>query len=396
VSSATLHEEKHVSRATGALQRYRPKLGALVATLALVSVAASACGSSSSNSSSAAASGSGTGASSSASGASASAAATVASFGKPVTTWPGPNTPFTPPTGDKVTVITCSSTGITCVRVANGVVAAGKVLGWSVNVVDGKGDPTVWNSAIREAIADKSNGIVLAAVVPALASGAIQAARAAHIPVIYTLGNVLQGTNLAMDTDRSEAGRVLADWTAVDSGGKAQVLVLYDNEFPELVSFANSYVAELAMVCPACKVVGKPSFTLETFATTLPGIVSNAMRDNPGLNYVLAPYDSAATFIQQGARQVARTVKVMGDGGDQPTVANLKDGIESASMGVPSEWMGWQALDAIGRYLAGKPVPNTPVVQGLMVPGDITTQAPTGSYSGGFDYQASYKKLWAK
>jgi ABC-type sugar transport system substrate-binding protein len=280
--------------------------------------------------------------------------------------------------------------------VANGVVAAGKELGWSVTVVDGKGNPTIWNSAIRQAIADKANGIVLAAVVPALASGAVQAARAAHIPVIYTLGNVLEGTNLAMDTDRAEAGKVLADWTAVDSGGKAQVLVLYDHEFPELTAYSDAYVAELKAVCSGCKVVGTPSFTLETFATTLPGIVSTAMRDNPGLNYVVAPYDSAATFIQQGARQVGRSVKVMGDGGDQPTVANLKDGTEAASMGVPSEWMGWQALDAIGRYLVGKPLPNTPVVQGLMVPANIKTQAPTGSYSGGFNYQSHYEKLWGK
>ncbi len=326
----------------------------------------------------------------------ASAEATVAKFEKPVTAWPGPNTPFTPPAHKKITVITCSSTGITCVRVAHGVEAAAKVLGWSVDVVDGKGDPTVWNSAIRQAISDKSNGIVLAAVVPALASGAVQAARSAHIPVIYTLGNVLQGTNLDMDTNRAEAGRVLADWTAVDSGGKAQVLVLYDHEFPELVAYANAYVAELKAVCPKCKVVGTPSFTLETFATTLPSIVSNAMRDNPGLNYVVTPYDSASTFIQQGAREVGRSVKVAGDGGDQPTLANLKDGTESASMGVPSEWMGWQALDAIGRYLVGKPLPSTPVVQGLMVKSNLAVQAPAGSYSGGFNYEAHYEKLWGK
>lgn len=387
-------------RGNAVRRKQGPRVGVLVALVAALALTLAACGSSSSSSSSSASavgsSSSASSASAAPSGVAASAAATVAKYEKPVTAWPGPNTPFTPPTGKKVTVITCSSTGITCVRVANGVVAAGKALGWSVNVVDGKGDPTVWNSAIRQAIADKSNGIVLAAVVPALASGAVQAARSAHIPVIYALGNVLQGTNLAMDTDRAQAGRVLADWTAVDSGGKAQVLVLFDNEFPELVSFSNAYIAELKAVCPKCTVVGKPSFTLETFATRLPGIISNVMRDNPGLKYVVAPYDSASTFIQQGARQVGRTVKVMGDGGDQPTVANLKDGSESASMGVPSEWMGWQALDAIGRFLAGKPLPTTPVVQGLMVPADISTQAPTGSYSGGFDYQAHYEKLWGK
>jgi ribose transport system substrate-binding protein len=371
------------------------KLGTITVALVVVSLAIAACGSSSSSTNPAASS-SGSTLSSAPSGVSASASATLAKYEKPITTWPGPNGSFTPPSGKRVTVITCASTGITCVRVANGVVAAGKVLGWNTNVVDGKGDPTVWNSAIRQAIADKSNGIVLAAVVPALAAGAIQAARAAHIPIIYTLGNVLQGTNLAIDTDRAVAGRVLADWTAVDSGGKAQVLVLFDNEFPELVTYANAYIAELAKVCPACKVVGKPSFTLETFATRLPGIVSNAMRANPGLNYIVAPYDSAATFIQQGARQVGRSVKVMGVGGDQPTVTSLKNGSESASMGVPSEWMGWQAMDAIGRYLAGKPIPTAPVVQGLMLASNVNAQAPAGYYSGGFDYQGQYKKLWGK
>lgn len=376
----------------------RPGFVVLALLGLLLGVGLSACGSSSSSSSqSSGATTTEEGPKEAADGVSPKAVSTVEQYEKPITEWPGPTEPFTPPTGTKVTVITCSSQGISCVRLAEGVEAAGETLGWQVKTVDGKGNPTVWNEAIQHAVSEGTEGIVLAAVVPGLAKGAVEAARKANIPVIYGFGKEPEGTNLALDTDRGVAGQVLADWTAVDSGGKAKVLVLNDNEFPELKEFSADYAAELKKVCPGCEILGTPSFTLESFATELPKITASELQSHPDLEYALVPYDSSVQFVQQGARQAGKALKVVGLGGDPPTVQALEEGLESVSMGLPAEWIGWQAMDAIGRYLAGDKIPHAEVVQSLMTRSNATEVAPPpGGYSGGFDYQGEYERLWGK
>jgi ribose transport system substrate-binding protein len=379
---------------TASPSRTRRRAAALAA-VGVLAVGVAACGSSDDSSTTAASTAASTAGTTTQ--AASAAADTVAKYSKPITEWPGPNTAFTPPTGKKITAITCSATGITCVRVTDGVKAAGQALGYDVNVVDGKGDPSVWNQAIRAAIANKSNGIVLGAVPPGLVMGAVAAAEKAGIPVVYGLGNDKTGVDLALDTDRAEAGRVLADWVTVDSGGKGKVLVLRDPEFPELTQYDDAFVAQLKKDCTGCSIAGQPDFTLGAMADRLPGIVSTALRTDPDIGYILAPYDSASTFISQGIRQAGKSgIKVLGDGGDPPTMDNLKSGAEVASMGVPSEWIGWQAVDAIARKLAGKPIEEAPVVQGLITKENIDQQAPNGYYDGGFDYQSKYKQLWGK
>ena len=85
---------------------------------------------------------------------------------KALTVWPGPTAAVKVDQPKTIFVVTCSSQGIGCVRAASGVTEAGKVLGWNVQVIDGRGDPGAWNGAILSAIAAKADGIVLAAVPP--------------------------------------------------------------------------------------------------------------------------------------------------------------------------------------------------------------------------------------
>jgi ABC-type sugar transport system substrate-binding protein len=91
--------------------------------------------------------------------------------------------PFTPPGGKKVTFITCGSLGIGCVVAANAAKDASAVLGWDMKIVDGKVDPGVWNTAIQQAVSDHADGVLMAAVSPALTQGGLEKAKAARIPV---------------------------------------------------------------------------------------------------------------------------------------------------------------------------------------------------------------------
>ena len=91
-----------------------------------------------------------------------------------------------PATGKKVWVIACSMAAEGCANPANAAAEAGRALGWTMTVQDGKLDPNTYNQLIRAAIAAKVDGIILAVVDCGPIAAAIRKATADGIKVIGT------------------------------------------------------------------------------------------------------------------------------------------------------------------------------------------------------------------
>jgi ribose transport system substrate-binding protein len=375
----------------------------IVAAAVLASgMALAACGSSDDDGGSTSTGASGSSASATTSKAADSAAQKVVDEFSSKVTWPGPNDPVTPPSGKKLTVIICGSQGITCVRVGNGVKAAGQALGYSVKVVDGRSDPTVWNQAIKGAVADKTDGIALAAVPPALVADAIKSATAAGIPVAAGLSTA-GPAQVKANPNRTDIARANGAYIAIDSGGKANVLSIRDDEFPETKFTSDLLPRQLAQMCSACKVTEEIDFTLALAAQRLASKVTQALRNHPEINYVTTPFDTVNVFVQQGiaAAQKKGKVKIVGVGGDPPSVDAIKAGDEVSSFGEPGEWVGWMLTDGLVRLFAKKSVPpldkttdsNYDVPQRY-----ITAKTPLDpqGWQGGYDFQTKFKQLWGK
>jgi ribose transport system substrate-binding protein len=371
----------------------------LISTLAMLSLALfiAACGSDDdSSSSSSSASGGSTTTAANSGGVSPEVKATVAKWSKKITEWPGPNTSVNPPAGKKITVITCGSTGITCVRVANGASAAAKALGYQVNVVDGKNDPAVWNSAVQQAVAQKADGIVLAAVPPAVIPKPVAAARKQGVEVASVLSNVGKGIpDILLDFNRNDTADATGAYLADYSEGKANVLLVRDPEFPAPEAYFDQIIKNLPQVCPDCKVEDTVKFSLALIAQRLAPGVANSLRTHPEIDTIMTPFDAVTPFVQQGIQQAGKKgkVKIIGEGADPPGVAAMKSGDMVQSMGTPAEWMGWQAVDGLVRLFAGKKVEEAPVPQRLVVATD--PPGPEG-WQGDFDYQSKYKEIWGK
>lgn len=373
-----------------------------VSAAALVAIGALAgCGSSSSDSSTT--SGASTGGAAAATAADSAVAPAVAQrvadAEKPLTTWPGPKTPVKVTPGKQVVVVTCGSQGIGCVRAAAGATEAGEKLGWKVRTVDGKSDPSVWNSAIQDAVAAKADGIVLDAVPPALVQGALAKAKAAGIPLVSIFNPVPDDPGSVFDyvrPDHAKQGQLMADWVTVDSGGDANVLVVRAPEFPELLQRHEGFTKELTSACPKCKVAGTVDMTLATMAQRLPQAVISALQRDPSIDYVVAPIDSAATFVSEGVRSAGKTgkVKVSGYEGDPDAVERVRnDDVQAATVADPPEWMGWQGMDALARAFAGQDPETIEVPSRLLV----QDNAPdTKGWQGDIDFRSQFAQLWGK
>lgn len=373
--------------------------------IGLSALAIGIAGCSSSNSSSSGTSGKSSSGTGTTSGVSSSVASTIARFSGRVS-WPGPTTSVTPPARKKLTIIICGSQGITCVRVGNGAKAAAAALGYTATVVDGQSQPTVWNQAIRSAVASRTNGIILAGVPPALVTGALAVAKSAGIPVATVLSVLGPATNLRVTYDRAKVAQANSAFIAKNSAGTAKVLVVRDDEFPETKPTMDAYATDLPKTCSGCSVVKTIKFTLALASSRLAGDVAQALQSNPSINYIVVPFDAVETFLSQGIRQAGKTgqVHIVGVGADPPSVQGIKAGDEVESLGTPAEWMGWDAVDGLVRVFAKKTVPTLDATlpggaSNYQVPERLITRSnlPGASgWQGAYDYQAKFKQLWGK
>jgi ribose transport system substrate-binding protein len=323
------------------------------------------------------------------------AASMVAQAREPLAKWPGPTASPAVQTGKTVYVVTCSSQGIGCVRAGNGVKEAGELLGWTVRVIDGKGDPGTWNGAIQSAIAAGANGIVLDAVPPALVGDALDKAKTANIAIVSVFNPVPDAQSPVfafVRPDHTAQGRLMADWVAVNSGGHGQVVIVEDREFPELRQRVTGFESQIA-TCAGCKVVGHVDSTIGTMAQRLPGAVSAELSRQGDATYLVAPFDSSAFFATEGVRQAGKTakIKVAGYEGDPQTIDAIRNGTQAATIADPAEWMGWQAVDELNRAFAGAPPANTPVAYRLL---DKDNAPDTKGWMGDVDFRAEFRKLW--
>lgn len=307
---------------------------------------------------------------------------------------------FAAPKGKKIVLITCGSLGIGCVFGAKGAQEAAAALGWTSKIVDGKFDPSTWNTAVQQAVAGGADGIIMLAVNPALIQGGLDRARAAKIPVVDVFQPRFAGAP-AIDgdvtSDHAAAGVTVADWIASDSGGKAHVLVLDVSEFPEVMKRNDALATELARVCPNCK-VERQRFGAALAAQRLAPLVTAQLREHPDISYVTGPYDATGTFITQGVRQAQATgkVKYVNFEGNPIGFELMKGGEQAAEMAVASPFAGWLAVDVLARKLAGQPVPDDVAIpQRLFVAGS-TLPAGDRGWDADFDYKAALDKVWLK
>jgi ribose transport system substrate-binding protein len=361
------------------------KAVSLAGAMALAAALAAGCGSSDGNDDSSA------GASAvPSSAASAAAAKIVARASKPIASWDGFGPAIKPPAGKHIVAIECSSLGVGCVQGATAVKEAAGSLGWSADVVNGKGDPTVWNSAIQNAVASRADGIVLMAISPELVKDGIAKAKAAGIPVAAAL--VGPKADALAVPDAQDGGQSMAAYLTQVSGGKANILVLSDAEFALTDARNKAMTSALGQSCLGCK-VKTVEFTFATMPTKLPGQIASTLQADPAIDYVVAPFDAAATFVRQGIQQGGGKAKLASFEGDPPTLKTIGDGVQIADLATPNVWVGWQSVDNIARILLKQPVADAPLPTRLFT---TENKGDAADWDGDFDFKSKYKHLWGR
>lgn len=378
----------------------------LVAALVVLTAALAACGSSSDGSGSATASGA---APTAAAGGDAVAAARQrlaalyagTTFRSPPTTGPKPQA------GKSIWVIDFGLAAAEGALVADGTKAAGAELGWKVTVYDGKFEPARYLDGIRQAIAAKADGIFLYAVDCASVKAALQQAKAARVKVVGAESQDC-GTGAAALYDGSvsytqggfldwaaSAGSAEADWAIAKTGGRADVINLFQNDTASTKAIQAGFMKTLGG-CSTCKVAQTVTFAGTDLGPKLQEKVQQAILQNPKANVLMVPYDGALTSGVNAAVMASGRndqLDVVAGGGLAPNMDLVRrDRGEDAGYSTSLQWEGWAGLDAFNRLFAGQ----QPAASGIgMEVFDKDHNMPAaGPWIPKVDFAAAYRRAW--
>jgi ribose transport system substrate-binding protein len=323
----------------------------------------------------------------------------------PVFVAPGPAFNAKAKAGGKTIFVIPASSQIPFVStIANNMKRIGATAGVKTTIWQNQGQPSQWVQGMNAAISQKANAIVLlAGNDPAALQPQIKAAKAKGIPTIVahlyddhqqSAPNVGGLVNIPYNL----AGQLIADQAIADSKGKANALVVTINQVKSTVPMVAGIKSEFSKYCSGCK-LKFTDVTIADVATKIQPNVQGALTADPGINYVIALYDSAEVpFAEAAIRAAGRTgkVKISTFNGTPEILKDVKKGdIVTMDVGENLDWIGYAIVDQSMRIMGGLPaVKNARVPVRVFDKTNISQAGPSFTGGWGNSYASGYQKLW--
>ena len=269
-----------------------------------------------------------------------------------------------------------------------------------------QGTPAEWIRGINQAIAVKASAILLDALDPRLVAPQVAAAKAAGIPVVsaqfFDLSQVSTASSdlAAVRADNfTQAAKLEADQAIKDTDGKADVVVVENEEQLSTIAMLTSLKAEFAANCPACKVkyINVPS---ADWATKIQTEVQSAIVSDPGVNYVIPIYDPMSQFVIPAITATSKTNKIhiATFNGIPAVLALVASGPDvKMDVGENMEWLAYANLDEIFRVMLGQPpLADEKTALRVFTTDNIADTGNPPAFNKGFGtaYTTGYTALW--
>lgn len=280
-----------------------------------------------------------------------------------------------------------------------GLSAATQAAGIDLHTFDGKGQVTVWNDGISQAVAQRADAIVINGINPELVSGPLADAEAAGIPVI-SLSNYEPDAKIdpTLDGVQTSPYRTQGAWAAAAAlvrGGCSGTYGFYTTTvFPAIVAAQEGASALIESLCKDCKVTVidlPPDKLVAGVAPALNGLLNG----DPNLRAMIGT-DTAIRNSVPVLEEAGRTdIPLIGFLGNAESFDLVRSGAQAVDVvNSPFTYQGWVIVDLAGRAIAGKPTVTAQVGLQIMT-ADNAPAAPAVDLSAQLgDYQSAFLKLW--
>jgi len=159
-----------------------------------------------------------------------------------------------------------------------------------------------------------------------------------------------------VDGDFVRAGELVAAWAITQTQGKANMLLVTSKNYNNNQPIVDGMKKEFAADCPNCKII-ETNVDGPDWATKIQPAVQSAIVREPGLNYVLTPYDSMLLYVVPGIRsaQAVGRVHAASFNGTPAVLDLVRDGsIVTMDLGENPSDIAAATLDQSLRLLSGK------------------------------------------
>lgn len=325
-------------------------------------------------------------------------------YGEPPTDSPEPQvgkTIFVIPFGQAIPAFAAEAKAIS---------AVGKKLGWTVRVWDGKFQPNVWLAGLRAAVTAKADGVItMGPDCPPMRAG-LQATQKAGIPVINVEGHdcdTLEEGAAPMFTHTvtyaegklqdwlTALAKHQADWTIVQTRGKARVLFFMETDAHTFKLMGDAYTQHLASECPGCRLVDTVTLTGADYGPKLQQKAQQALLKHPEAN-VIWP-GGTETLLPAGIAAAVRSSqsKPQSTGWecDDGAPAQFKAGVLGVCFNWSPEWEAYAAVDALIRIHAGQK-PSEETGLGIRLIDKEHNREDLTPFEAPVDFKSSYERAW--
>jgi ribose transport system substrate-binding protein len=307
--------------------------------------------------------------------------------------------------GKKILVIPVTSANPFAQDIVNAMQAAAKEVGFKLDEWNNQGKPEQWVQGVEAGLNQKYDMIdLMGGTDPALLAPQIKEARAAGVKVVvthyydYSLTPPVPLDN-SVQVDYQLVGRMIADWIAIKSNKKANVLIIGSDEIVATPPYVKALRDELALQCGAgCKssYINAP---IPEWSSKIQPSVQAALNADPTINYIVPIYDSMTQFVFPALKITGRagSVKIATFNGTPFIIDAIQKGDAEMDVGESVGWVGRGFVDADMRTLC-----NLDPVHHLLVPYhifDADNAKEAGSpaqYDTGYGdvHVTGFRKLW--
>lgn len=324
-----------------------------------------------------------------------------------------------PQPGKELWAITYGLAASAGAEAAYGAEDAGEAIGWDVTVFDGKFDPNLYLTGIRQAIAADADGIYLYAIDCPVVQAGLADAKEAGVAVVAAealdCDDIEPGAPSLFTTDNGTFnaepftskkltygpwienwGAAQADGIIAETGGEAKIIDFYETDTESTRRLEVGLRREVAL-CEECEIVETIRFTGLDFGPPLQAKAEQALLQHPEANAVFGGYDAPITSgIAAAVRSSGRAdeLYVSGGEGDPPNVDLVREQ-NGQNFGVadPVRWQSFAAVDALNRVFNGEEAVSNGI--GLMLWDLDHNLPPEGEQvEAPVDYESAYLESW--
>jgi len=263
-----------------------------------------------------------------------------------------------------------------CEEIRIGIAGAAESLGMSVEVFNHDDTPEKVASAWQAAL-DAGVDVVLASGNPReFFAEQLAEFQSRGVPAI--VWSIPEGfepgggitANLRADDDYYFYGVRLADYARAQTGGDGDIIFFGLPAFPVLSILENGFTDEMADKCPDCSVRNVSIDLTALLAGEVPGQVVSSVQSAGDPSHLVFAFGGMLFGVPEAMADAGLDVPAASQAGGPLNFGFIAEGnVQTAEMGLASEFLGWRAMDAAARALAGQSVgradtPATAVIEG--------------------------------